>query len=361
MSERATVSRARLSTRVSPRASSRWPPGIVIAVACIVSVGLLAQTWDSIQSDPPSTCDLCEAWNAAQQPFRVFANTYYVGVAGLSAILITSSRGHVLLDGGLPQSAPRIDASIRSLGFRTDDVVLIASSHAHFDHAGGIAALQRRSGATVAASAAGARALEHGEPVPDDPQFAFGRARMGFPSVSRARIVADNETVRAGGLAITAHLTPGHTPAARAGRGGRATKHVVSTSFMPTASTRSRRQPSASATTQGWSNAFARASPAWPDCRAISCCRCTLTSRTWARSSRVERGRTARIHSSIDRRAARMRRGRQKRSSAGLQRSGRFCPGSRARLINFAARVLAGTSGPRPRCAADSATSRRVR
>jgi metallo-beta-lactamase class B len=212
MSERATVSRARLSTRVSPRASSRWPPGIVIAVACIVSVGLLAQTWDSIQSDPPSTCDLCEAWNAAQQPFRVFANTYYVGVAGLSAILITSSRGHVLLDGGLPQSAPRIDASIRSLGFRTDDVVLIASSHAHFDHAGGIAALQRRSGATVAASAAGARALEHGEPVPDDPQFAFGRARMGFPSVSRARIVADNETVRAGGLAITAHLTPGHTP-----------------------------------------------------------------------------------------------------------------------------------------------------
>jgi len=212
MSDRATVSRAHLSTKVSPRASSHWPTAIVIAIACSVCVGLHAQTPDSFQPDPPSACDQCEAWNAPQQPFRVFANTYYVGVTGISAVLITSPQGHILLDGGLPQSAPRIDASIRSLGFRTEDIVLIVNSHAHFDHAGGIAALQRRSGATVAASAAGARALERGEPVPNDPQFAFGRARMGFPSVSRARIVADNETVRAGGVAITAHLTPGHTP-----------------------------------------------------------------------------------------------------------------------------------------------------
>ena len=89
-------------------------------------------------------------------------------------MLVTSPKGHVLLDGGLPQSAERIDASIRALGFRTEDVRLIVNSHAHYDHAGGIAALQRASGAPVAASASGARAIERGGPTPDDPQYGFG-------------------------------------------------------------------------------------------------------------------------------------------------------------------------------------------
>ena len=87
-----------------------------------------------------------------QAPFRVFGNTYYVGVAGLSAVLVTSEAGSILLDGGLPQSAALIDENIRALGFTADAIRLIVSSHAHYDHAGGIAALQRLSGATVAAS-----------------------------------------------------------------------------------------------------------------------------------------------------------------------------------------------------------------
>lgn len=152
------------------------------------------------------------AWNVKRQAFRVFGNTYYVGTDGLSAVLITSDNGLILLDGGLPQSAAMIDESIRSLGFRTDDIRLIVNSHAHFDHAGGIAALQRASGATVAASPFGAQALERGEPLPDDPQFAFGRRSTGFPSVQPVRVIADGETVRVADLAIAAHLTPGHTP-----------------------------------------------------------------------------------------------------------------------------------------------------
>ena len=106
----------------------------------------------SFQSDPPHKCDDCEGWNKPREPFKIFGNTYFVGTDGLSAILITGDAGLVLLDGGLEQSAARIDANIRKLGFRTEDVKLIVNSHGHFDHAGGIAALQRASGATVAAS-----------------------------------------------------------------------------------------------------------------------------------------------------------------------------------------------------------------
>jgi len=180
-----------------------------------LSLGIAsAQEPPRFQADPPKACDACEAWNAPQQPFRVFGNTWYVGTGGLSAVLVTSPQGHVLLDGGLSQSAPRIDASIRALGFRTEDVRLIVNSHAHYDHAGGIAALQRRSGAKVAASASGARALETGEPTPDDPQYALGREANGYPPVTGVRVVADGETLRVGDVAITAHYTPGHTPGA---------------------------------------------------------------------------------------------------------------------------------------------------
>jgi metallo-beta-lactamase class B len=112
----------------------------------------------------------------------------------------------------LPQSAAAIDAHIRALGFKTEDIRLILNSHAHFDHAGGIAAIQRLSGATVATSPSGARALESGEPSPDDPQVAFGRASNAFPRVQHVRAVADGEILRVGSLAITAHWTPGHTP-----------------------------------------------------------------------------------------------------------------------------------------------------
>jgi len=89
---------------------------------------------------------------------------------------------------------------------------LIVNSHGHYDHAGGIAALQRASGATVAASPAGARALQRGENTPDDPQYGFGRAANAYPPVKNVKIIKDNEVLRVGNLAITAVFMPGHTP-----------------------------------------------------------------------------------------------------------------------------------------------------
>ena len=70
----------------------------------------------AFKADPPKQCESCLAWNADQEPLRVFGNTYYVGVAGLSSVLVVADKGLILLDGGLPQSAPLIDANIRSLG-----------------------------------------------------------------------------------------------------------------------------------------------------------------------------------------------------------------------------------------------------
>jgi metallo-beta-lactamase class B len=186
---------------------------LLVKILILVMTAFLAFAQPGLlRPDPPRKCGDCDEWNRPYEPFRIFGNTYYVGAAGVSAILITGSAGSILLDGGLPQTAPAIDASITKLGFKTQDIRLIVNSHAHYDHAGGIAAIQRASGATVAASAAGKRALEQGGPTTDDPQFAFGREANAFPAVKNVRAVADGETVRVGDLAITAHLTPGHTP-----------------------------------------------------------------------------------------------------------------------------------------------------
>jgi metallo-beta-lactamase class B len=154
-------------------------------------------------------CESCETWNVTQAPFRLYGNAYYVGVHGLSSILITSDAGHILIDGGLAESAPKILANIRELGFRIEDVKVILNSHVHYDHAGGIAELQRLSGAQVAASAPAAKVLKAGESGKDDPQFG---ALPPIAKITAVRVFKDGETLRVGPLAVTAHLTPGHTP-----------------------------------------------------------------------------------------------------------------------------------------------------
>jgi len=172
---------------------------------------LMAMPAPAAEDENVVHCDSCEDWSQPQAPFNIYGNTWYVGTSGLSSILITSPAGHVLLDGGLPQSAAQVQANIEALGFRIGDVKLILNSHEHFDHAGGISALQRASGATVAASPAGARVLAQGTVGADDPQF-ITSTPFHVPKVSKVSEVADGQTLQIGAIAVTAHATPGHTP-----------------------------------------------------------------------------------------------------------------------------------------------------
>lgn len=148
-------------------------------------------------------------WNAPQQPFRIYGNTWYVGPYGLSSILVDTGQGLALFDGDLLESAPVIEAHIRALGFRVRDVKWILNSHAHPDHAGGIAALQAATGAQVLASREGARELELGGAYRADPLYGLASQ---YTPVKNVRTVRDGEILRLGHVAITAHYTPGHTP-----------------------------------------------------------------------------------------------------------------------------------------------------
>jgi metallo-beta-lactamase class B len=148
-------------------------------------------------------------WSQPHKPFRVYGNTWYVGTEGLSAILVTSPKGHILIDGTMPGNVAQIEANIRALGFRVEDIRVILNSHAHFDHAGAIAALAHDSGAKVRASVASARAMTLGGNDPDDPQYGMAPT---YPPVHGIETIGGGEVIRVGDLALTAHATPGHTP-----------------------------------------------------------------------------------------------------------------------------------------------------
>ena len=154
----------------------------------------------------PAAAQFPASWTAPTEPFKIADNLYYVGTEGLSSFLITTPEGHVLIDGAMPSSAKPIEASIAKLGFKPADVKILLNTHAHFDHAGGLAELKKDTGAKLAASAADKAALESGTYPGSEDVKAFD-----FPPVKVDRLLRDGEQVALGGVVLTAHVTPGHT------------------------------------------------------------------------------------------------------------------------------------------------------
>ncbi len=158
-----------------------------------------------------ATCKDWDDWDKPAPPVRIHANTYLVGTCGISAILITGSGGHVLIDGGTEAGADLIAANIRQLGFKLKSIRFILHSHEHLDHVGGTARLQQLTGATLVASAPAAKVFATGAASVDDPQAGMHKP---FRAASVGRLIADGGTVRFGNLMLTAMTTPGHTPGA---------------------------------------------------------------------------------------------------------------------------------------------------
>jgi metallo-beta-lactamase class B len=148
------------------------------------------------------------------EPFRIAGNLYYVGASDAAAFLITGPDGHVVIDGGYPGTAPMIMASIAQLGFDIRDVELLLNSEPHIDHAGGLAALQKASGAKLWASEASARAIASGG---DDPDIILPLRMLVWSGIIRypaARVdhrFRDGDTIRVGPIRLTARVTGGHT------------------------------------------------------------------------------------------------------------------------------------------------------
>lgn len=174
-----------------------------IALTLIAGAGLVPAT--AVAAGDPAVL------NQPHKPFKIIGNTYYVGTAGIASVLITSEYGHVLIDAGLPESAPLIAQNIQELGYELKDVKAILFSHPHRDHIGGLAELQRLTGAQVYGLRAAESVLRTGKLAKDDPQFEARTADI--PKVERSWIVTDGQLLGVGATRLRVFATPGHTPA----------------------------------------------------------------------------------------------------------------------------------------------------
>lgn len=162
-------------------------------------------------TDWVSSCTDWDDWDKAGPPYRIYGNSYYVGTCGISAILITGDKGHILIDGATEAGADVIANNIRSLGFALSDIKLLLQSHEHFDHVAGLARLQQLSGAKLLASAEAAPVLASGVVSSADPQAGMHKP---FPPARVDGLVTAGQAVNLGELSLMPIATPGHTPGA---------------------------------------------------------------------------------------------------------------------------------------------------
>lgn len=174
----------------------------------LASTALVAQVTADDPLLKPIEPEFAQRWLTPQPATRIHGRTWLVGFGGLSVGLIKTSAGLILIDAAVPQSVLDLEANIRSAGFEISDIKLILSTEPHYDHAGGLAALARDSGATVLASAPAVAVLRAGRSGADDPQMAW---LPPLPSPARLRAVKDGEKIRLGDTVVTAIATPGHT------------------------------------------------------------------------------------------------------------------------------------------------------
>lgn len=152
--------------------------------------------------------DMPASWTKPTKPYRVVGNIYYVGTEGISSWLITSSEGHVILDGGPnAETGKQIERNIASLGFRLADVKFLINTHAHYDHAGGLAQLKADiPAAKLWISRGDEPAIEQGHHIGDNEN-----GPTPFPPVKVDRAFGDGQKLKLGETSLVAHLTPGHT------------------------------------------------------------------------------------------------------------------------------------------------------
>src|SRR5262249_28827399 len=149
--------------------------------------------------------DIHTTWSAPVEPFHVIGNIYYVGAKNIASYLIVTPQGHILLDTGTKEMEPVVRAGIEKLGYKLSDVKIMLSGHAHFDHVGSHAALQRATHAKVMALGDDAKALDSGKD-----RSPLGAE--GWAPVHVDRVLKDGDTVSLGGTTMKAVWAPGHTP-----------------------------------------------------------------------------------------------------------------------------------------------------
>lgn len=136
-------------------------------------------------------------------PFKIFDNIYYVGNDIVSAYLLTTEKGMILIDALYGKDTTYIPEACKQLGLDVKQIKYILPTHGHFDHYEGAAWIQRLTGARVGMTG-------------PDWEIAEGKTDAPYKSVnSRIRkdwVIKDGDSLKLGNTVLHFYETPGHTP-----------------------------------------------------------------------------------------------------------------------------------------------------
>ncbi len=148
------------------------------------------------------------SWTTPLAPFRIADNLYYVGSQDLASYLVVTPKGNILINANLSTSPPQIRASVEKLGFRWTDIRILLNSQAHFDHLAGAAEVIRETHAKNMVMDGDVSVVETGAKA----DFLSPSTNiLLYAPVHVDRVLHDEDTVRLGGVILTAHKTAGHT------------------------------------------------------------------------------------------------------------------------------------------------------
>ena len=179
--------------------------GKALAISLCLLYGVECQSQNII---PPPF--VTKEWQMEYSPFRIVGNLYYVGSYDLACYLITTSKGHILINTGLAESVGMIKSNVESLGFKFSDIKILLATHAHFDHVAGMADIKQMTGAQMIIHERDAQALADG----GNSDFIFGGKGSTFKPVKADRLLHNKDTVKLDNMQIMVLNHPGHTQGA---------------------------------------------------------------------------------------------------------------------------------------------------
>lgn len=146
-------------------------------------------------------------WVKEQAPFRIAGNLYYVGSYELCSYLITTPKGHILINTGIPGSDSMIRQHVEALGFKFTDIRILLTNQAHHDHVGAMAAIKKATHARLMIDEKDIPAMADG----GNSDFDLGGHGPMFQPVKVDRALHDRDVVKLGGMEILVLHHPGHT------------------------------------------------------------------------------------------------------------------------------------------------------
>jgi len=148
------------------------------------------------------------SWSKPYEPFRIAGNLYYVGTYDLGCYLVTTPKGHVLINSGLVESTPLIRKNVEALGFKFSDIKILLTTQAHYDHVAALAEIKKITGAQMMVHEGDAQVLADG----GHSDFVFGNIESAsFAPVKADRILHDGDNIELGETKLVVLHHPGHT------------------------------------------------------------------------------------------------------------------------------------------------------